>query len=171
MSLSYRFIAPPGCLDDLLNMNQLRRMWESRAAPVLYSSPQRELTLNCNNTGYLSKVLVGVYDETGVADLQFSRARHPLCNHSTFHATEQFNVFECILNPPIEIDENDSLYIEQRYSSKRIAFLHDGQMDTPLISLNLSEYAFQSRQNSICIASCIIEIPFAWNWPCACRAR
>ena len=48
------------------------------------------------------------------------------------------NVYECVLGPPVTIGENSSVHIHQRYATRQIAFLHDGEKDTPLISVNIT---------------------------------
>ena len=115
-------------------------MWESRTRPVLYSSPDREITLDCSGPGFLSKILVGAYI-TGPGDVgpRVEIGDDTLCDLSTLHATEHLNVYECVLDPPVEIDVNDTVRVVQRYTTSQISFLHDGQTDTPLISVITSK--------------------------------
>ena len=61
------------------------------------------------------------------------------CNLSTLQATEYLNVYECVLDSPVEINGSDSVHIVQRYTTSQISFLHDGRTDTPLISVTTSE--------------------------------
>ena len=117
-------------------------MWERRTRPVLYSSPDREITLDCSGPGILSRILVGAYitgirsgDEGPAVEID----DNPLCNLSTLHATEYLNVYECVLDSPVAIEGSDSVHIVQRYTTSQISFLHDGQTDTPLISVNTCE--------------------------------
>ena len=118
-------------------------MWENRTRPVLYSSPDREITLNCSGPGILSRILVGAYitrsgDEGPAVEID----DNPLCDLSTLQATEHLNVYECVLDSPVEIEGSDSVHIVQRYTTSQISFLHDGQTDTPLISVTASELLY-----------------------------
>ena len=130
---------PAGCINGFLTVTELRSMWESRTRPVLYSSPDREITLDCSGPGFLSKILVGAYI-TGTGDVgpRVEIGDDTLCDLSTLHATEHLNVYGCVLesDPPVEID---SVHVVQRYTTSLISFLHDGQTDTPLISVITSK--------------------------------
>ena len=127
-------------------MIELRSVWESRTRPVLYSSPDREITLDCSGPGTLSRILVGAYI-TGSGDVRpaVEIDDNPLCDLSTLHATEYLNVYECVLDSPVEIDVDGSFHIVQRYTTSQICFLHDGQTDTPLISVTTSELLLRYR--------------------------
>ena len=131
---------PPGCINGFLTVTELRSMWESRTRPVLYSSPDREITLDCSGPGNLSRILVGAYitgsgDEGPAVEID----DNPLCDLSTLQATEYLNVYGCVLDSPVEIEGSDSVHIVQRYTTSQISFLHDGETDTPLISVTTSE--------------------------------
>ncbi|CAI7999044.1 hypothetical protein GBAR_LOCUS2598 [Geodia barretti] len=63
------------------------------------------------------------------------------CTVSTEPVTEGVNVYECVLDPAVAGDAVDgevSLTISQRHAGSQIGFLHNGQNDTPLISLDVS---------------------------------
>ena len=47
-------------IEGLVSASELRRQWENRALPVLYSSPEREISLNCPSAA-ISRTLVGAY--------------------------------------------------------------------------------------------------------------
>ena len=113
-------------------------MWENRAtSAVPYSSPDREIMLDC--TGTISRILVGAY-LTGIESEEGPSIEidGQYCNLSPDQVTEYLNVYECILESPVAVDDVDSVLIVQRNTSSRIAFLHDGESDTPLISLTIS---------------------------------
>ena len=118
-------------------------MWESRTAPVVYSSPYRELSLDCSGSGNLPKIVVGTYIIHGVtrnAGIEIGTSNDNLfCNQSTLQVTGQPNVYECVLDPPMEVGEDSLVSIYQRNAARQIAFLHDGERDTPLISVTVSE--------------------------------
>ena len=62
------------------------------------------------------------------------------CNVSTEPVTEGVNVYECVLDPAgLAVDGEVSLTISQRHAGSQIGFLHNGQTDTPLISLDVSK--------------------------------
>ena len=112
--------------------------------PVVYSSPYRQLSLNCSSSGHLSEIFVGVGGisrvtaaGTDTLEIQTESSDEAICNLSTLQATETPNVYECVLDPPVTIGENSSVHIHQRYATRQIAFLHDGERDTPLISVNI----------------------------------
>ena len=121
-------------------------MWESRTRPVLYSSPDREITLDCSGPATLSRILVGVYI-TGTGDVgpAVEIDNNPLCDLSTLPATEYLNVYECVMDSPVVVNVSDSLHIVQRYTTSQISFLHDGQTDTPLISADISKLSLYSE--------------------------
>ena len=114
-------------------------MWENRAtSAVPYSSPDREIMLDC--TGNISRILVGAYlTGTGSEEGPSIEIDGQYCNLSPDQVTEHLNVYECILESPVAVDNVDSVLIVQRNTSSRIAFLHDGESDTPLISLTISK--------------------------------
>ena len=114
-------------------------MWENRAtSAVLYSSPDREIMLNC--TGTISRTLMGAYlTGTGSEEGPSIEIDGQYCNLSPDQVTEYLNVYECILESPVAVDDVDSVHIIQRNTSSQIAFLHDGESDTPLISLTISK--------------------------------
>lgn len=115
-------------------MAELKNMWKNRTTPVVYSSPYRELALD--NSGQLSVILVGAYSISGVPGNDNPEIRIDndiICSLSTLHATEQPNMYECVLDPPVTIG---AIHIYQRYATRQIAFLHDGERDSPLISVN-----------------------------------
>ena len=124
-------------------MAELKSMWESRTAPVVYSSPYRELSLNCSGSGNLSKIVVGTYNihgttRNGAIEIRTTND-NLFCNQSTLQATEQPNVYECVLVPPMAVDEGSLVRIYQRNASRQIGLVHDGERDTPLISVTTSE--------------------------------
>ena len=120
-------------------------MWESRTVPVVYSSPYRELSLDCSGSGNLSKIVVGTYNTHGTTRNGAREIRttndNLFCNQSTLQATEQPNVYECVLVSPMAVDEGTCslVCIYQRNASRQIGFVHDGERDTPLISVTTSE--------------------------------
>ena len=61
------------------------------------------------------------------------------CSVSTEPVTEGVNVYECVLDPPVSVDGDFSLTVSQRNAASQIGFLHDGQTDTPLISVDSSK--------------------------------
>ena len=61
------------------------------------------------------------------------------CSVSTEPLTEGVNVYECVLDSPVSVDGVDTLTVSQRNVASQIGFLHDGQTDTPLISVNSSK--------------------------------
>ena len=131
-----------------MNVTELRSMWENRTRPVLYSSPERDITLDCN--GSLSEILLGAYI-TGTGDMapRISINGTDICDLSTLHATEHLNVYRCTPETEVEIDVGSTLHIDQRNATSLISFLYDGQADTPsdtpLVFLNISKYTIQNE--------------------------
>ena len=125
-----------------MNVTELRSMWENRTRPVLYSSPERDITLDCNGT--LSEILVGAYI-TGTGDMgpRVSINGIHICDLSTLHATEHLNVYNCTPVTEVEIAIGSTLHIAQRNATSLISFLHDGGTDTPLVSVITSKYNYQ----------------------------
>ena len=124
-------------------MTELKSMWESGTVPVVYSSPYRELSLDCSGSGNLSKIVVGTYTihgttRNGAIEIRTTND-NLFCNQSTLQATEQPNVYECVLVPPMAVDEGSLVRIYQRNASRQIGLVHDGERDTPLISVTISE--------------------------------
>ena len=132
------FTDPPSCIEGSLNVTELRSMWENRATSVVpYSSPDREIMLDC--TGNISRILVGAYlTGTGSEEGPSIEIDGHYCNLSPDQVTEHLNVYECIFNPAVAVDDVDSVHIIQRSTSSQIGFLHDEESDTPLISLTIS---------------------------------
>ena len=139
----------PGCIAGLVTASELRRQWENRTPPVLYSSPERDISLNCSSAS-ISRILVGAYNSsmtgngsTQIVIHQMGQDMDPgmdkTCSFSTEPVTEGVNVYECELDPPVSVDGDDRLIVSQRNAARRIGFLHDGQTDTPLISVDSSK--------------------------------
>ena len=61
------------------------------------------------------------------------------CSVSTEPVTEGVNVYECVLDSPVSVDGVVSLIVSQRNAASQIGFLHDGQTETPLISVDSSK--------------------------------
>ena len=123
-----------------MNASELMRLWSERDRPVLYSSPSRDIAVNCtgSGSGNISRIFVGAYSSMyGSGDPRIEVGGHN-CSVSTEPATGGVNVYECVLSSsqvPV-----DSLRISQRYASRQIGFLYDDdQGDRPLISLNISK--------------------------------
>ena len=124
-----------------MSASELRRLWENRALPVLYSSPMREISLSCPPASNISEILVGAYPSINEDELPqiFVVDGDRTCNVSTEPVTEGVNVYECVLDPAgLAVDGEVSL-ISQRHAGSQIGFLHNGQTDTPLISLDVSK--------------------------------
>ena len=127
-----------------MSASELRRQWENRALPVLYSSPERLLPLNCPSTS-ISRILVGAYplmNGTGQTHIVINNnkscrvSEEPVADADS----EGSNVYECVLDSSVVVDGEVSLAIRQRNAGSQIGFLHDSQMtDTPLISLDSSK--------------------------------
>ena len=129
---------PEGCIEGLLNASELRREWENRDSPLLYSSPEIHLLLSC--TGLLFQVLAGVYPIPGdpkedvvvqITSLRDSNS----CNVSSlpWHCLNMYNCMN------ISVKGNSSLQVFQRYSTSQIGFVHNEGIDTPLLSVNISK--------------------------------
>ena len=133
-----------------MSVTELRTMWENRTRPVLYGSPDRDITLDCSGPGSLSEILLGTYI-TGTGDMgpRITINGTDICDLSTLHATEYLNVYRCTPDTEVEIGVGSTLHIAQRNATSLISFLHDGEMDPPpdipLISLNISKYIHYSE--------------------------
>ena len=129
-------------------------MWEDRTRPILYYSPAREIEFSCD--GSVSRILVGAYItdsgrltgdlgptihiyESGTDSTDTDSAPLHTCDLTTLSATEHLNVYECEVSPPVDVNEGDYMLIRQRNRTSQICFLHDGQTDTPLISVDVGE--------------------------------
>ena len=124
---------------------ELRRGWENRSAPILYSSPHRQIPLGCTGPGFLSRILVGAYVSIpGNTDILVSINGSTLCNVSSVQAIEGLNVYECVLSEtvPVPVGVGDYLDIVQRNTSQ-VGFIHDRETDTPLISVITSKLCLQ----------------------------
>ena len=124
-------------------------MWESRTVPVVYSSPYRELSLNCSGNGNLSKIVVGTYAINGMTrneGIVITTNDDLICNQSTL-GTEKHDVYECVLDPPMAVDEDNLVHFSQRNAAQQIGFVHDGERDTPLISVTISELYMYYRMS------------------------
>ena len=123
-----------------MNASDLKRLWSERDQPVLYSSPSRDIAVNCtgSGSGNISNILVGAYSSMyGSGEPGIEVGGHS-CSVSTEPATGGVNVYECVLSSsqvPV-----DSLHISQRYASRQIGFLYDDHGDRPLISLTISKF-------------------------------
>ena len=124
-----------------MNASDLMRLWSERDRPVLYSSPSRDIAVNCtgSGSGNISNIFVGAYSSMyGSGEPGIEVGDHS-CSVSTEPALPGgVNVYECVLNSsqvPV-----DSLRISQRYASRQIGFLYDDQGDRPLISLTISKF-------------------------------
>ena len=80
-------------------------MWENRTRPLLYSSSDRDITLDCSGPGSMSEILLGAYI-TGTGDIapRITINGTDICDLSTLHATEHLNVYRCI--PDTEVEMN-----------------------------------------------------------------
>jgi hypothetical protein len=133
---------PPGCIEGLVSASELRRLWENRTLPVLYSSPMREISLSCPPAS-ISRILVGAYPSVNGDELpQIVVDNIQTCSVSTEPVAEGVNVYECVLDTAGDaedaVDGEVSLTVSQRHAGSQIGFLHTGQTDTPLISLDVS---------------------------------
>ena len=125
-----------------MNASELMRLWSERDLPVLYSSPSRDIAVNCpgSGSGNISNIFVGAYSSMyGSGEPGIEVGGHS-CSVSTEPALPGgVNVYECVLSSsqvPV-----DSLHISQRNASRQIAFLYDDdQGDRPLISLTISKF-------------------------------
>ena len=61
------------------------------------------------------------------------------CSVSAEPVSEEVNVYECVLDPPVSVDGDDSLSVSQRNAASQIGFIHDGQTDIPLITVDIGE--------------------------------
>ena len=124
-----------------MSVTELRTMWKNRTRPVLYSSPDRDITLDCSGPGSLSEILLGAYI-TGTGDMgpRIIINGTDICDLSTLHATEHLNVYRCTPDTEVEVGVGSTLHIAQRNATSLISFLHDGVTDTPLVSVITSKY-------------------------------
>ena len=134
MECSLDLIENEGCIEGPVNASELMRLWSERDRPVLYSSPSRDIAVNCpgSGSGNISNIFVGAYSSMyGSGEPGIEVGGHS-CSVSTEPALPGgVNVYECVLSSsqvPV-----DSLHISQRYASRQIAFLYDDdQGDRPL---------------------------------------
>ena len=101
----------PGCVEGLVTASELRRVWENRTLPVVYSSPDREISVNCTGSS-TTRILVGAYSSVGGDGVPQITIGNQTCNVSTEPVTEGVNVYECMLDSPVAAD--DSLTVHQR---------------------------------------------------------
>ena len=108
-------------------------MWENRPTPVIYSSPYREIPLDCSGSVNLNRILAGVYRQMDGLHINIG-SNIITCDPSPSPLDDTPNIYECMLaNSTVEVGDDDLLRINQ------IVFLHDGTTDTPLISIDISE--------------------------------
>ena len=118
--------------------SELKRFWEERVLPLLYNTPEADISLNCTSA-LISRIIVGAYNSSVIGDGApkiVIGTDQITCSVSTEQITDGVNVFECVLDFPVQVTENSSLSVRQRNSSSQVGFLHDGQIDTPLISVD-----------------------------------
>ena len=130
---------PSGCIDGLLSADELRRVWENRTTPVIYSSPYREIPLDCSGPVDLTRIVAGGHRLTdgGLAPSIRIDNRLIFCNLSPF-LDDTTNVYECMVtNSPFEVGDDAFLRINQRFAGFKVVFLHNGTTDTPLISIGI----------------------------------
>ena len=130
----------PSCVKGLMNTLELKRGWENRAWPILYTSPEREIPLNCPSSATVSRMLVGAYPSVagdGVPHIIIGN--NDSCSVSTEPVTEGLNVYECVLDSPVIVHEDTVMILRQRNSTGQIGLLHNGYKDTPLIYLDISK--------------------------------
>ena len=124
----------------LQNISELKNMWEHRPPPVVYSSPYREIPLECNGTGIVMRILAGAYEVMSGDQAPYIEINDCVCNPSSQPAlNENLSVYECILDSPVPVNVNDLLHVHQRNSDFQIVSIHDGQTDIPLISIDISK--------------------------------
>ena len=143
MLSSFTFSDPAGCIEGLVNESELRNMWEYRPPPVRYTSPYREIPLNCSGTGNVTRILAGAYSAISGDQPPYIEIgeNYRNCNLSIEPAlAEDVNVYECMVNSSVDVDDSDSLYIHQRNTDFQIVFLYyDGEKDFPLIFIDISK--------------------------------
>ena len=123
-----------------MNESQLIKMWENRAPPVRYTSPYREIPLDCSGEVNVTRILAGAYSPMSEDEAPYIKIGKNSCSLSIEPYTGHVNVYECVFDSsPIEVGDGDSLYIYQRDTSFQIVFLYDGKKDFPLISINISK--------------------------------
>ena len=118
MECSLDLIENEGCIEGPVNASDLMRLWSERDQPVLYSSPSRDIAVNCtgSGSGNISKIFVGAYSSMyGSGEPGIEVGGHS-CSVSTEPALPGgVNVYECVLSSsqvPV-----DSLHISQRNSN------------------------------------------------------
>ena len=86
----------------LMTTLELKRAWKNRAPPTLYTSPEREITLNCTSAS-ISRILVGAYlTLTGDRVPQIFIGSDQICSVSTEPVSEGVNVYDCVLDSPVD---------------------------------------------------------------------
>ena len=92
-----------------MNASELMRLWSERDRPVLYSSPSRDIAVNCTGggSGNISNIFVGAYSSMyGSGDPRIEVGGHN-CSVSTEPALPGgVNVYECMLNRFIRSQTN-----------------------------------------------------------------
>ena len=91
-----------------MNASELMRLWSERDRPVLYSSPSRDIAVNCPGSGSdnISNIFVGAYSSMyGSGEPGIEIGGHS-CSVSTEPATGGVNVYECVLNRFIRSQTN-----------------------------------------------------------------
>ena len=138
---NYKFFTIPdplNCIMGLQNISELKNMWEHKPPPIVYSSPYREIPLECNGTGIVMRILAGAYEVMSGDQAPYIETNDCVCNLSSLN--EDLSVYECILDCPVPVNVNDSLHVHQRNSHFQIVSIHDGQTDITLISIDISKW-------------------------------
>lgn len=75
--------------------------------------------------------------------LRPSRSSRPILLHTSdltaLSATEDLDVYEHEVSPSVQVQRGDYIDIHQRGASSQICFRHNGETDTPLISVDIGE--------------------------------
>ena len=71
---------------------------------------------------------------------------------NALRATEDLNVYGYEVSPSVQVQRGDYINILQRDASSQICFRHNGETDTPLISVDIGESTISKSELCLCIS-------------------
>ena len=151
---------PADCAHGFGDETELRNMWTNRTRAVTYHGSVRPIGF-CG-AGLLRRWTVGAYiTRAGNTSPQIRLLRPsgpvgPIVLRTsyltTLSATEDLGVYGHEVSPSVQVQRGDYINILQRDASSQICFRHNGETDTPLISVDIGESTIAKSELCLCIS-------------------
>ena len=72
------------------------------------------------------------------------------CHLTPLQATQNLNMYECAVVPPVEVNGGESIVINMRNTSNQVCYRHNGVRETALISVDLGQSIMVCVVCSVC---------------------